>query len=113
MNNMAKIIKKQETANRLAHILGKGIQHKGFGWEKPKNIWFFARLALPLASPKVGGGSVIQAKTSSFAWYYARLALPLASPKVGGGSVIQAKTSSFAWYYARLALPLSQIIKRT
>ena len=27
-------------------------------------------------------GSEIQAKTSSFAWYYAHLALPLASPKV-------------------------------
>ncbi len=74
---MAKIIKKWQTANRLAHILGIRIQHKGFGSEKPNILWFFARLALPLASPKAGGGSVIQAKTSSFAWYYARLALPL------------------------------------
>ena len=49
---------------------------------KTQNIWFFARLALSLASPKIGGGSAIQAKTLAFAWYYARLALSLYAKRV-------------------------------
>ena len=48
-----------------------------------ERFWLFSHLIIPLPLvAKAGGGSVIQAKTLSFAWYYAPLALPLASPKV-------------------------------